>query len=322
MHKRVRRKKIRHMIFAAVFLTGIIGVIGFLTFDKAHTFSDHAGQVTFMIIDDGRVATLKSENVRTVEDALKVYDPSIDENAWIFPPRDKRVFVDDVIVIERGKKITVSVDEQKIDLYTHRDTLEKVLSRENIAFTKDDIVKPHKDTVINTDVNVEIIRVEYREEVKIEKIAYKIIEKNDDELSFRKKIVEQAGENGEKTLTYRVAYHDGEEVDRELINVEITKEPRDEIVMQGTYVKLGKKHTGGCSWYAHTGTLAAANPWLPMGSYVKVTNQANGKSVIVKINDRGPFVPGRIIDLDKVAFKQIASLGAGVIDVTMEEIVN
>ncbi len=87
-------------------------------------------------------------------------------------------------------------------------------------------------------------------------------------------------------------------------------------------MKLGKSHTGGASWYAWTGTMAAANPWLPKGSYVKVTNLENGKSVIVVINDRGPFVPGRIIDLDKVAFAKIASVGAGVISVKMEEITN
>ncbi|MGB4942969.1 MAG: septal ring lytic transglycosylase RlpA family protein [Candidatus Moraniibacteriota bacterium] len=42
----------------------------------------------------------------------------------------------------------------------------------------------------------------------------------------------------------------------------------------------------------------------------------------MKINDRGPFVPGRIIALDRVAFEKIASVGAGVITVKMEEIVN
>ena len=59
-----------------------------------------------------------------------------------------------------------------------------------------------------------------------------------------------------------------------------------------------------------------------MGSYAKVTNTANGKSVIVQINDRGPFGPGRIIDLDKVAFAKIASIGAGVIGVKVEEVLN
>ena len=119
-----------------------------------------------------------------------------------------------------------------------------------------------------------------------------------------------------------MAYHDGKEVSRKVLKTEITKEPVTEQVTQGTFVKLGKKHEGGASWYAYTGTMAAANPWLPKGSYVKVTNPSNGKSVIVVINDRGPFVGGRIIDLDKVAFAKIASIGAGVIRVRMEEISN
>jgi len=59
---------------------------------------------------------------------------------------------------------------------------------------------------------------------------------------------------------------------------------------------------------------------LPIGSKVKVTNKANGKSVVVKINDRGPFADNRIIDLDKKAFQKIASLKSGVINIKMEEI--
>src|SRR5712672_1484530 len=43
--------------------------------------------------------------------------------------------------------------------------------------------------------------------------------------------------------------------------------------------------------------LTAAHPTLPMGSYVRVTNLRNGRAVVVKVNDRGPIVPGRIIDL-------------------------
>jgi rare lipoprotein A len=43
--------------------------------------------------------------------------------------------------------------------------------------------------------------------------------------------------------------------------------------------------------------MTAAHLKLPMGSYVKVTNLRNGKAVIVRVNDRGPVVPGRIIDL-------------------------
>jgi rare lipoprotein A len=43
--------------------------------------------------------------------------------------------------------------------------------------------------------------------------------------------------------------------------------------------------------------LTAAHPTLPLGSFVRVTNLRNGRAVVVRINDRGPVVPGRIIDL-------------------------
>jgi rare lipoprotein A len=49
-----------------------------------------------------------------------------------------------------------------------------------------------------------------------------------------------------------------------------------------------------------------------------VTNKSNGKSVVVRINDRGPFVSGRCLDLTTAAFKVIASLGSGVVSVTYE----
>ena len=63
----------------------------------------------------------------------------------------------------------------------------------------------------------------------------------------------------------------------------------------------------------------AAHKKLPFGTKVKVTNEVNGKFVIVEVIDRGPFVRSREIDLSKRAFKEIASnKGAGVMLVTIE----
>lgn len=64
--------------------------------------------------------------------------------------------------------------------------------------------------------------------------------------------------------------------------------------------------------------LTAAHKRLPFGSMVRVTNTQNGKSVLVRVNDRGPFVTGRIIDLSSSAFRSIASLSAGVVPVRIE----
>lgn len=62
----------------------------------------------------------------------------------------------------------------------------------------------------------------------------------------------------------------------------------------------------------------AAHKRLPFGSIVRVTNIKNGKSVVVRINDRGPFVKGRIIDLSKSAFNAIGSTRSGIIDVKIK----
>lgn len=64
--------------------------------------------------------------------------------------------------------------------------------------------------------------------------------------------------------------------------------------------------------------MTAAHKTLPLGTIVNVTNLANGKSIEVKINDRGPYGPGRIIDLSEAAFGEIASHSTGVINAQVE----
>ncbi len=64
--------------------------------------------------------------------------------------------------------------------------------------------------------------------------------------------------------------------------------------------------------------LTAAHRTLPFGTLVKVTNLSNGKSAIVRVNDRGPYVGKRVIDLSVAAAKQIGSTGSGTARVSLE----
>jgi len=66
--------------------------------------------------------------------------------------------------------------------------------------------------------------------------------------------------------------------------------------------------------------LTAAHPKLPFGSKVKVTNLENGKSVIVRINDRGPHSGGRIIDVSGAAADKLGLRGSGTAKVDLEVI--
>jgi rare lipoprotein A len=61
--------------------------------------------------------------------------------------------------------------------------------------------------------------------------------------------------------------------------------------------------------------LITAHPSLPFGTKVEVTNQANGRSVVLTVTDRGPYHGGRVLDLSAGAFSRIASLGQGVASV-------
>jgi rare lipoprotein A len=64
--------------------------------------------------------------------------------------------------------------------------------------------------------------------------------------------------------------------------------------------------------------LTAAHPSLPFGTMVRVTNPRNSRSVIVRINDRGPFVAGRVIDLSRAAAKEIGLIRRGHAQVRLE----
>jgi rare lipoprotein A len=67
-----------------------------------------------------------------------------------------------------------------------------------------------------------------------------------------------------------------------------------------------------------TSKLTAAHRTLPFGTVVKVTHQGNQRSVTVRINDRGPFVAGRVIDLSRAAARELAMEKAGLANVKLE----
>ncbi|MDI1302575.1 MAG: septal ring lytic transglycosylase RlpA family protein [bacterium] len=80
----------------------------------------------------------------------------------------------------------------------------------------------------------------------------------------------------------------------------------------------GKKTASGEPFKQELKT--AAHKTIPFGAMVKVTNVENDKSVVVRVNDRGPFVSGRIIDLSSSAFNAIGSTAKGMLKVEIEVI--
>jgi rare lipoprotein A len=90
--------------------------------------------------------------------------------------------------------------------------------------------------------------------------------------------------------------------------------------------------TGMASWYGpgfdgnysasgeifNASDLTAAHPSLPFGTLVRVVNMDNGQSVVVRINDRGPYAHGRVIDVSTAAANMIGLISSGVAPVRLE----
>ncbi len=84
---------------------------------------------------------------------------------------------------------------------------------------------------------------------------------------------------------------------------------------KASWYKMGTKTASGEKMNARA--LAAAHKSLPFGTKVRVENLSNGRSVVVRINDRGPFTGGRVIDLTQGAAEKIGMVNSGVARVKM-----
>ena len=115
-------------------------------------------------------------------------------------------------------------------------------------------------------------------------------------------------------------------------NEEITRIQEAAAVRPLPASKLIEVVQGAASWYGpgfygrttangerfRKGTLTAAHRTLPFGTKVRVTNLSNGRSVVVRINDRGPFKYHRVIDLAHGAASQLQMMQAGEVPVKLE----
>jgi uncharacterized protein YabE (DUF348 family) len=319
----VVKKKYSKLIVVLLLL--ILGVV----FYKINSFKNktyfgnfNSEKKNVTVVDDGTRYQLADVASSTVGELLKEKNILVSGNDHIFPAQDAKIYGGSTVVIEHSKALTILADGKKIDAKTLGTTVAMALWDTGIKLGDDDFTNPPIETPVQDKNKIEVVRVDITEDVVKKEVDFEKKSAEDDKLSWRIKKVSQKGVKGIDTYTYRVVSHNGKEITRRLLSKERTSDPTPEISVQGTYMKLGKSNSGQGTWYAFKGGLFAASTTIPRGAYVKVTNSANGKTVVVQINDYGPQGKGRIIDLDKVAFEKIADLGAGVVSVKVEQVLN
>jgi uncharacterized protein YabE (DUF348 family) len=214
------------------------------------------------------------------------------------------------------------------DVLTNADTTGALLSAMGITPDADDRVQPPSSTPLHDGSIVHYDQVEILTRLVPTTIPFRTITTFKDTMVPGTSRVVAHGRDGVGRATYRVRIVNGQVAERRLIGRWIESAATPELIESGPESMYGgttqvpgaidgTQH-GLASWYDPPWSgLTAAHPTLPFGTQVLVTDVRSGRSVTVVIDDRGPFAPGKIIDLSPEAFAALSPLGAGVLHVEL-----
>lgn len=310
--------KKKHTIFLAICLIFVLACF-FWPFGKRKFEVIQSFPVT--LVDNGNVFET-STSAADVSGYLTEKNIALGEKDYIFPAPETNIFPGENIIIRRAIPITIEVDEDILKLDTLSTTVRDAINEAGVTLSHADKISPALEVTLEPDLEIVVTRINFEEITFEEDIPFETIEKEDKTVLWRKKETKQKGEKGIREKTYKVTYTNGKETNRQLLASKITKKPVPQIEVTGTKIVVGKTQTGTATWYSNGNEMTCASLDFAFGKYLRVTNRANGKSVIVQVNDSGPYGKGRIIDLNKKAFQKIADISAGVISVKVEEILN
>ena len=293
----------------------ITGTVGVVLVTLIVTLACMRKNIT--IIVDGKEETFITYK-GTVKDILAEKEIEIAPKDKVQPALDEKISSKDIINIKRAVEIEMVVGSKTIVIKTAEDTVKDMLEAESDEFNEGlDEITPSLDTKISDNLTIQLVKVEVTNEVATEDIDYETIVEEDESLDINTEDVRQAGEAGQKEITYKVIKKDGKEVSREVVQSKVIKEPVNEIIVQGTRRvfasrdgEMEYKDLIYCESTAYagdtitaTGTVPSYNPGgistiavdprvIPLGSLVYVENY--GKAIAA---DTGGLIKGKIIDV-------------------------
>lgn len=234
-----------------------------------------------LVVDNGFEFKIRALG-NSSEEILKNSGIDLDEKDLVFPAKPEKGHK---IVILRATPITLNILGKKEKTSTFKTTVKEVLGDEKIVLSQNEL--------INYNLKEEVYP---RMEIKIwKKTKPTPASTSKPSLEVKPKIIPKIVPKPQSKPAPK-------------------SRPKLEIQ------KTGEMQVGAASWYSHFPGNYCASLKFPRGAKLLVTNLSNGKSVIVIVNDRGPFISGRVIDLEKNAFSQIASLSQGTARVRVERI--
>ena len=185
------------------------------------------------VVKDGKEYEVETVG-GTVADALEKAGITLAKDEVTDMPQDKLLEKEVTINVLKQLSVKLTVDGKTKEVFTSAKTVEEFIAEQKVKLGEDDEVNQKSDAKIKNGMKIVVKRVEFKEETKTETIEFSTQEKYSDSMAKGQSKVEREGSNGQKEVTYKVKFVDGEEDSREVVKEKILKEATDKIVVYGT----------------------------------------------------------------------------------------
>ncbi len=223
----MRKSKLLWLICMVLIITGGASVA------VAHYMDSIVSDVT--LNDNGYVVQIQTTE-KTVKELLDKYEITLGPGDEINPGPEEEIVDGSEIKIHRAFKVTIAADGNIKSVYLTQGTIKDALEKAYIVLGEKDFVNYGLDQQAAPGDHIKVTRVKEEVLVETEKIPYRIVTKENNKLKKGTEKVVQEGKEGEKERKILIAYHDGVEVGREVVEERISKEPEDRVIDKGTYV--------------------------------------------------------------------------------------
>ena len=236
--------------------------------------------------------------------------------------------------IATAKDVTLTVAGQPSQL-TIAGTVGDALAKLGVTPDADDKVTPGVEVALSDGLQITYVNVEQKTRTEVVSVDFGKSEVKSDSMYSGDKKVTTKGVAGQNTESWTDTYEDGVLVNSVKTDTVVDQAPVDQVTTVGTKKRPSSNlspasgSTCKASYYwqgqmtangerFNPSDFTAAHKTLPFGTRVKVTNLSNSQTTVVRINDRGPYIAGRCLDLSKAAMQAIGGTSAGVITVAYE----
>lgn len=170
----------------------------------------------------------------TVQEVLDRTGITLTDNKSVTPSLNTVITDDTNIYVYNAKNIKLTTNGTEMSVKAPEGTVENALNILGYTVTDNDILSVDKNAQVEDDMEITLKKVTYVDEKSTEKISYKTVEKDSDDIMTGESEVSQNGADGEKEVTKRCKYIDGKYDSTKVIGEKVTKKPVDKVILNGT----------------------------------------------------------------------------------------